>query len=273
MVNRVLIYMFVFLTLSLSIIMNYLFPFLGLWMLFLMPMFGIIVLYPRWLVGNLCIVFLVIIRYCTHYAAFSGNIPIDYLYRLATTSTVGWLILLTVTFFIIKNRRLVEELEHLSLTDTLTQAYNRRFIELHSRKLFSESTRKNQGLCFLLVDIDHFKKINDQYGHNIGDLVLQQLAANIRETIRKTDVLIRMGGEEFALFLPNTSLQEALLLAERIRKQIQELRVEYRDHIIPITISLGVTEYKSESLEDLIEKADQALYQAKSNGRNSVVNR
>ncbi|WP_134703228.1 GGDEF domain-containing protein [Ammoniphilus sp. YIM 78166] len=272
MVNRLLVYLFVFVTLFLSITLNFLYPFLGLWMLFLMPMFGIIVLFPKWLVGNLCIVFLVIIRYGTHYAAFSGNIPIDYLYRLVSTSTVGWLILLTVTFFIIKNRRLVEELEHLSLTDNLTQAYNRRFVELHSKKLFSESIRKNQPLCFLLVDIDHFKKINDLYGHNVGDLVLQQLATNIRDTIRKTDVFIRMGGEEFALFLPNTSLQEGVLLAERIRRTIQGVKIEYRDSIIPITISLGVTEYNSETLEDLIEKADQALYQAKSNGRNTVVN-
>lgn len=272
MMNQFYIYLFIFATLSLSIIMNYLYPFLGLWMLFLIPMFGVIILYPKWLVGHFSIVFLVVIRYCTHYAAFSGNIPIDYLYRLISTSIVGWLILLTVTFFIIKNRRLVEKLEYLSLTDNLTQAYNRRFLELHCEKFFSDSIRKNQPLCFLMLDIDYFKNINDEYGHNVGDMVLQKLADVIRNTMRKTDVFIRMGGEEFALFLPSTSLHEGVFLAERMRRRIQEVKIEYHGTLIPITISLGVTQYKTESLEALIEKADQALYQAKSNGRNNVVN-
>ncbi|MBP1934420.1 GGDEF domain-containing protein [Ammoniphilus resinae] len=271
MKNRRLIYGFTLISLTLSILLNYLFPFLGLWMLFLMPLFGVIVLFPTWLVGNLCIVILVFVRYLTQYAAFSGNIPNDYLYRLVSTSIVGWLILLTMTFFIIKNKRLVEELEYHSLTDNLTQAFNRRYLEQYYEKFLTESSRQKQTLSIMLFDIDHFKKINDQFGHNAGDLVLQRLAAEIKELIRKRDVFVRMGGEEFALFLPNTDLNQADSMAERIRHQVQEVKLDHHGAAISFTISIGITIFKVDTLEQLIERADQALYQAKASGRNKVV--
>jgi hypothetical protein len=150
MFNRTWIYLFTSSTFLISLLMNYFFPFLGLWMLFLLPLFGIIILYPNWSAGSFSIFILVTIRYATHYAAFSGNIPIDYLYRLVSTSIVGWFILLTVTFFVIKINSLIGKLEYLSLTDNLTQAFNRRYLEFYSEKLFADSSRQNQPLCFLL---------------------------------------------------------------------------------------------------------------------------
>jgi len=271
MKNRMLVYIFTLISLTLSIILNYLFPFLGLWMLFLMPLFGLIVLFPSWLVGNLCIVFLVVFRYLTQYFAFHGNIPNDYLYRLVSTSIVGWLILLTMTFFIIKNKRLVEELEYHSLTDNLTQAFNRRYLEQYFEKFLTESSGQKQPLSILLIDVDHFKKINDEFGHNAGDMVLQRLAVEITVIIRKSDVFVRMGGEEFALLLPNTDLNQANIMAEGIRNKVQEIKFDHHGATISFTISIGITKFKVDTLEQLIERADQALYQAKASGRNKVV--
>jgi diguanylate cyclase (GGDEF) domain len=264
------IYIYTCVTFIISVAVNYYYPFLGLWMLFLLPIFGVITLFPKWYVGNLCALIMPMIRISTQYAAFSGNIPADYLIRLISTSIVAWIILLTVTFFSVKLNRVIQQLESLSFTDNLTQAYNRRYLELYSEKLLFHSLAYNQPLCLFIFDIDHFKKINDTYGHNAGDMVLLKLTQLVQRLVRPEDPLIRLGGEEFALFFPNTPLEEGLRSTERIRKTIEAHPFESNGVSIPITISAGVTMYSGGTLEQFMEQADRALYQAKSTGRNKV---
>lgn len=270
MFSRKSIYVFTMITFVVSILVNYFYPLIGFGMFFFIPMFGVIVLYPRWLVGNICSLVMPIIRFFTEYFAFSGAIPPDFFVRLVSTSIISWFILLTVTLITIKLNNLIQKLEYLSLTDNLTKAYNRRYLELYSEKLLANSLRYKQPLCFLIFDIDHFKNINDTYGHSVGDMVLQKLTHVIQKMISQSDVFVRLGGEEFALFFPVTPLEAGLKSAERIRSAVQTMKFEFQGALVPVTISIGITQYREGSLERLIERADQALYHAKTNGRNQV---
>ncbi|OMH40138.1 hypothetical protein BLW93_06690 [Desulfurobacterium indicum] len=123
-----------------------------------------------------------------------------------------------------------------------------------------------------MIDIDYFKRINDTYGHEVGDLVLKFIVDKIRSLIRSSDILVRYGGEEFIIYLPHTTLKDALKLAERIRKGIEDMIIDTEDgKKIRVTISLGVAERDlGETLEQVIKKADEALYRAKKHGRNRV---
>ncbi|MCM3791468.1 GGDEF domain-containing protein [Domibacillus indicus] len=116
-----------------------------------------------------------------------------------------------------------------------------------------------------------FKKINDHYGHLCGDEALKHLVTIVKKNIRATDMFARIGGEEFILTLTDTSLEDGMIIIERIRKQVASSSFIYKGQAIPITISLGLTEYKRESIEQVLEKADKALYQAKETGRNKWV--
>ncbi len=126
-----------------------------------------------------------------------------------------------------------------------------------------------------MIDIDEFKKVNDSYGHEAGDLVLQQVAAVVKSSLRETDLLGRMGGEEFAVILPDTALEDAVVLAERARQSIANTYFEIAGQVLskPITISIGVATLTDEILgiTDLLRNADAALYRAKHSGRNCVV--
>jgi diguanylate cyclase (GGDEF)-like protein len=150
-----------------------------------------------------------------------------------------------------------------AFTDTLTGVNNRE----SSREIFDNLLAKNNTLSLLFIDIDFFKKINDTYGHNVGDEILVQFSKIILETVDDSNILIRWGGEEFLLLCPNYTLEQAKLVAERVRLTIeQSLWVEN----IKLTASFGVAEKHQLSISELISKADQALYQAKENGRNQV---
>lgn len=164
-----------------------------------------------------------------------------------------------------ENARLYEEARALSLRDSLTGCGNRRYMEIMLKKIFAESKRYGRHLSAIMLDIDYFKKYNDTYGHIAGDDLLVRLAAIISQEIRETDIVIRYGGEEFLIVLPETELQSALEVAERIRKEV-ETRGD-------VTVSLGVSAYGQEmkNKEALVSRADEALYQAKGAGRNRVV--
>ncbi|MEJ5312868.1 MULTISPECIES: GAF domain-containing protein [Anaerolinea] len=160
----------------------------------------------------------------------------------------------------------------LAITDPLTNLYNRRgFYEL-ARHEMERSRRFGSPLVVVMADIDHFKQVNDQYGHSVGDQVLQELAHRLRETLREADLICRYGGEEFCLLLPESDLQSGYSAAERVRLAIAETPFPIEEHLIPITISLGVSRLESpqQTLEELIEQADQALLHAKAFGRNRV---
>ena len=167
--------------------------------------------------------------------------------------------------------RLVEDLKKESVYDSLTKCYNKKETELFIEKFLKEFLRYNNPLSFMMLDIDFFKKVNDNYGHLAGDHVLKEVAGIIKSTLRDSDICGRFGGEEFSVILPNTKLSGAMKLAERIRKNIQNHDFIFNNQKIPVTLSIGITSAsKNDSGFSLIDRADEALYEAKKKGRNRV---
>jgi diguanylate cyclase (GGDEF)-like protein len=173
---------------------------------------------------------------------------------------------------VIENARLFEQTQQMALTDTLTGIYNRRYFYDLAQKEFSRSKRYQNPMSIILIDIDHFKNVNDHYGHLAGDQVLMQFVQRIQEELRTSDILARFGGEEFIILLPETNLGDATQVAERLR----EVTAQYPFLLVTaqtfITISLGVSCFKftTLSLDHLIDESDKALYEAKQFGRNRV---
>ncbi|WP_297440019.1 diguanylate cyclase [Sulfurimonas sp.] len=160
-----------------------------------------------------------------------------------------------------------EELEKLTITDPLTNVRNRRYYELRIEKEVSRACRYNEKLSIILFDIDFFKKVNDEHGHDVGDKVLMEYTKLVKSMLRDTDELCRIGGEEFVIIATHTSQIDTYVIAEKIRKAIEEHHM-----ILPITVSFGVAEYKDcESKDSFFKRADNALYEAKKSGRNRVV--
>lgn len=158
-----------------------------------------------------------------------------------------------------------------AVRDGLTQAFNKRYFTSHLHSEFSFATRHRQALCLLLFDVDHFKRVNDTYGHLAGDAVLVKLAALAGRTLRAEDVLARVGGEEFAIACRGIDGAQGMMLAERIRDLVARAQFVHDDVQIPVTISIGVAsipEVEVVTSEQLISVADAALYRAKNNGRN-----
>ena len=169
----------------------------------------------------------------------------------------------------ITERKLAEEeLKRLAATDKLTGAYNRTKCHEILEREIERVKRHNQPLSIIIFDIDHFKEVNDRYGHSAGDYVLKTIADIVRESIRKIDYFVRWGGEEFMIISSETNLNEASALAERIREIIESSTFQ---NVGKVTVSFGVTEFRENDTEDsLIKRADDAMYEAKKKGRNRV---
>jgi diguanylate cyclase (GGDEF)-like protein/PAS domain S-box-containing protein len=168
---------------------------------------------------------------------------------------------------------LKEEFRKQANTDPLTGLYNRRYFFEHAIIEFSRAKRHELNLTIISIDIDHFKKINDKYGHPIGDKVLIELGDNIISSLRQEDILARIGGEEFSIMLPNTTLEQAKVVAQRICHADNDYLVnEFSVEKIKILISVGVVSMNEsdKDFDDLFIRADRALYQAKNSGRNQV---
>jgi diguanylate cyclase (GGDEF)-like protein len=169
--------------------------------------------------------------------------------------------------------QLKEKFEQLANTDVLTSIYNRRYFFDNANREFNRAKRHQQALAVISLDIDHFKAVNDQYGHPIGDQVLIKIAQLITPTIRAEDIFARIGGEEFSILLPGISLSQSLQAAERLRDLLDKNPILINKNImLSITISLGVSVLKANDscFQDLYARSDTALYQAKSRGRNHV---
>jgi diguanylate cyclase (GGDEF)-like protein len=169
--------------------------------------------------------------------------------------------------------KLIAFLENLSITDALTGIANRRHFEWRLSEEIERARRYKYPLSALMLDLDHFKQVNDNYGHQIGDIVLQQVAQRLRRILRRTDFLARYGGEEFIVLAPQTPADRALILAERLRQVIAESPIPVADNLqIHITISIGVAVFPNhaQNESELIGAADAALYKAKQRGRNRV---
>ncbi|MBI5408815.1 MAG: diguanylate cyclase [Nitrospirae bacterium] len=165
-----------------------------------------------------------------------------------------------------------QKLVEMNLRDGLTGIYNRRFLESKITDEFNRHKRYGSIFSIIMFDIDHFKVVNDTYGHQCGDFILKSISSRISSAIRNVDYLSRYGGEEFCCLLPETGLKAALIVAERFRTAIMEQENNYDGTLVKVTISLGVAETREgvDSHVMLIKKADDALYRAKKEGRNRV---
>jgi diguanylate cyclase (GGDEF)-like protein len=172
----------------------------------------------------------------------------------------------------LRRLKLYKDIEILAITDGLTGVYTRRyFIERFDEEIQRSRLRKS-SFSFLMIDADHFKMINDQHGHLAGDQALKEISNIIRENVREIDIVGRFGGEEFCVLLPDTDLEGARVVAERIRKSAEKREIKAYDSTLHVTLSIGLAMYPSDGklLEELMDKADWALYRAKSQGRNCV---
>ncbi len=170
-------------------------------------------------------------------------------------------------------KRSNELLLELSNTDHLTGLFNRRYLMETLDKEVQRSNRKGGNLSLLILDIDHFKQVNDTYGHLQGDVVLQKVALQLQKELRNYDIAARYGGEEFVAVLPDATLKEAVFVAERVRMSVQSVRFSGSLSQLKLTVSLGVATFPSPectTVDGFIKLADDALYRAKSGGRNRV---
>jgi diguanylate cyclase (GGDEF)-like protein len=192
---------------------------------------------------------------------------INYISELADQSSVT-----------IEKANLYSEMLKNATMDALTGLNNRRQFEVRLKEQYSIANRQETPLCAIMTDIDFFKKFNDSYGHSVGDVVLKSTANVIKEELREYDIPSRYGGEEFCILLPHTSINEARVVAERLRAAVENSKLEVKSEKtqqienISVTISVGLAQLDVEDMpEDLYMKADKALYDAKEGGRNRVV--
>jgi diguanylate cyclase (GGDEF)-like protein len=164
-----------------------------------------------------------------------------------------------------------DELRKIAAVDGMTGLFNRRHFDALASAEWERSRRHRRPLSVLMVDIDGFKSINDRYGHHVGDRVIVQIANACRDHRRPSDVVARLGGEEFALLLPETDLEAAVIVAERLRDVISRNVLAVPDANIAVTVSIGASTARAgKTLDDILNEADKALYEAKGAGRNRV---
>lgn len=180
-------------------------------------------------------------------------------------------------FDITERKQLEEKLRAQAMTDPLTGVYNRRYLQAQASVEISRASRHQTPISLIAIDIDHFKRINDEYGHDAGDEVLKRFTSVIKGLLRQEDLLCRVGGEEFAILLPDTPLEKAWQVAERIRVAVEQTQVPIEHDDMPVTIaitaSFGLTHIANDekALKAAIKRADSGLYEAKSTGRNRIV--
>ncbi|WP_375753569.1 GGDEF domain-containing protein [Vibrio sp. HN007] len=172
-----------------------------------------------------------------------------------------------------KREKLEKELENLASIDDLTELYNRRFFWLKANDEIKHVQSLNSTVTMAILDIDRFKRLNDKYGHPAGDDVLRALGAHCKQHLRSSDIVGRIGGEEFAIMLPFTSIKDAKPIIERFHQQISQYHFSFQGEVAEVTVSIGMCELSAEvdSVDRLYALADQALYEAKENGRNRIV--
>lgn len=195
-----------------------------------------------------------------------------YYLPLDTSARVAVTLVMTLIFFNIAASILEEQyekLQNLTITDHLTNCFNRRFMDGKIDELIERKRRNGDTASLITLDVDHFKKINDRYGHSVGDKVLIEIVRLVRSRVRQLDSLCRSGGEEFVVLLPNTGEADARNLAEELRQSIMQSPL-LKDSTV--TISCGVSEVRVDDFRDTwLHRSDKALYSAKRNGRNKVV--
>ncbi len=238
-----------------------------------------LVLVPGWFVVNACISATALVSYLVVMNTWPAP-PADRL-DVSSVAFVGFLFILGMGYSAQRLRRVSyfsriqlqeanRQLNQLATLDHLTGCANRRHFYAQAEAELSRSRRYSRDMGLVIMDVDHFKPINDRFGHAAGDAVLQTLADTIVEELRELDVLGRVGGEEFALLLPETPRREAVAIAERLRRRLAGLVIEHEGEQLSLTASFGVTarEPGDSSVDALMRRADRALYEAKAGGRN-----
>lgn len=174
---------------------------------------------------------------------------------------------------VLEAKRLMEHLRESSLRDAMTGLYNRRFLEEYITTLVATTQRRKSSFSVLMLDLDYFKQVNDNFGHESGDKVLKVLAEILGKSVRASDLVIRYGGEEFLICLLDTAADQAMAVAEKIRAKVEETKVQLPGTLLQKTISIGVSEYPvdADTFWQVVKYADVALYQAKERGRNRVI--
>lgn len=194
------------------------------------------------------------------------------LINLGITLFIIWLAAAMLIYHLAQEKKYTEKLAELANHDALTGVHNRHYFNQELEKEIAKSRRYKIDLSLFIVDIDHFKQVNDTYGHPIGDQVLKSLAMICKDVLRDVDIVVRFGGEEFIVILPSTNLGGAVYTAERIRKAIEGHDFSFDDVSLKCTVSVGVASHENKDWndKDLIKAADIALYEAKKQGRNLV---
>ncbi len=172
----------------------------------------------------------------------------------------------------LKIQDMMRDLRLLASTDPMTKLYNRRYFASTSKKIIGLAKRNKSEISIIIIDIDRFKNINDTYGHDAGDTVIIALAQELINNTRESDIACRYGGEEFTVLLPDTSISGARTVAENIRRNLENLTLGIKNKTINFTASIGISSIlkKEKSVEKALKRADEALYEAKKNGRNRV---
>ncbi len=202
----------------------------------------------------------------------SATQPSYFIFSISFLQFATFLIALNIGFLVMTTTRLQAQLRRQAATDALTGVPNRRAFAERAELEFKRSRRSGSPMSIVLIDLDHFKKINDTHGHLGGDAVLKSVSAKLAGSMRCTDLFCRWGGEEFCALLPDTTAEGAQVLLERLRAQVSTLTFEHEGHPVAATISVGIAQIslQDNSLDDIISRADQALYSAKNAGRNRV---
>ena len=221
----------------------------------------------------------VLIMYALRYMGYTHGIDLfllkGILVALITAPPIYWLVLSPIRNKFIRRLRGEgndEDLSRMAITDPLTRIMNRRGITVGLLDAMAQAERYRTPLTVAMVDIDHFKEINDNYGHEAGDRVLKIVAAILSDALRMPDKVGRYGGEEFLIVLPHTGLVHGRKIVERIRASVSKWEFDVGSKKVRLTISIGVTQYKiGEDLEQLMSHASKALQEAKQSGRNRVV--
>lgn len=209
-----------------------------------------------------------------HFATLEGSVAPSTIQLMVFMFVIALDLLGSLGFVLMEKERSDLELRSLAMTDFLTRTLNRRAFTEHAEQQMAMAQRTGLPLALLMIDVDHFKKINDEHGHATGDAVLVEMARSIGSSIRKQDTLGRYGGEEFGVLLPSTDQAGALVVAEKLRSAVEAMRYGVKTKNISLTISIGVTVCRAScekcpaDLNRLLADADRALYQAKHDGRN-----
>jgi diguanylate cyclase (GGDEF)-like protein len=205
---------------------------------------------------------------------FLGELTLSRSRRFSEDELMNIEIFVGSLVFALRNAMKYQEALTLALLDPLTMIGNRKALDTAIRRELPLAERHHQDLSVLMIDVDHFKSINDTHGHDKGDQVLTAIAKTIQTVCRETDLIFRFGGEEFLVILRNTNIQGAHIIGERLRQQIANTSINVKDGVISPKVSIGISSLhhgNKEKSQDLFKRADTALYRAKSAGRNCVV--